>query len=717
MPGVIAVLPKFKFTGPNGQPLANGTVDVYIAGSTTRTNTWQDQALTVLNPNPIVLDSSGECLLWLDSSITYKFVLKNAGGVEQWTVDNVTTSAALSSALQALFAASSGSSAVGFIQAGAGSVAITTEAKLRQIVNIKDKGAAPGKTNAENKAALQAAIADVGAAGGGVIVVDYDICYGLKTADRTTWPDFAGVIVPITVYDCSRGATYGTYPNAYDGAQIRNWFHTPPTTVPGQHDGGTFWLRADWAPYLCMSHDAQYAAPGHPSRTAFDHRRQALATHVKGIATNQFGQGTNVGAGWTDEEMSNIHFQKFAAPFDTIGDFSWLLGERKTSYISYGGGRGFPSAHHHFEPSFGSPANYLAMFQNPYSGTVTLCLRNSVGLADDVEIKNEDGSFVVVIPDQGEALRVSAANRYVGLGDAPSYRLDVIENRTANYIQRTRNSSTSGGSLHLWQSATTAGGTWNALNILSDNGSNLLFQFSGNGSAYADGSFIGGGADRADMFAWLDGNPQGRAGHKKEVGSNRVGHSVVLVGDKIRLALPGEVPIGIVSLTYDSLGNAAPANWAGKYIKDDFGQYLMEPCQVVTWTERVKMADAVEGVEPSIHPQEVRNQDGSIRILERLDPGRPAQPERWEEVPHSYLADQVPDGVTVPCDATYTDSQRRKVNPAFDPDAAYVSREHRKEWDAVGMLGRIPMHKGQPVAPSWVKLRDISDSVEEWLVR
>ena len=41
----------------------------------------------------------------------------------------------------------------------------------------------------------------------------------------------------------------------------------------------------------------------------------------------------------------------------------------------------------------------------------------------------------------------------------------------------------------------------------------------------------------------------------------------------------------------------------------------------------------------------------------------------------------------------------------------------REEWDAVGLLGQLRMKKGQKTGTNWIKMRDISDTVEEWLVR
>lgn len=112
MPGVIAQIPKFQFSA-NGVPMVGGSITAFIAGTTTPTTTWQDYALSIANTNPVVLDSRGECMLWLDPSIVYKFILKNAQGVVQWTQDNITNPAALTNALRAELISSSGASLVG----------------------------------------------------------------------------------------------------------------------------------------------------------------------------------------------------------------------------------------------------------------------------------------------------------------------------------------------------------------------------------------------------------------------------------------------------------------------------------------------------------------------------------------------------------------------------------------------------------------------------
>lgn len=161
-------------------------------------------------------------------------------------------------------------------------------------------------------------------------------------------------------------------------------------------------------------------------------------------------------------------------------------------------------------------------------------------------------------------------------------------------------------------------------------GGDFEFVLRGDGQAYADQSWNGGGADYAEYFEWEDGNPNAE---------DRRGYPVALVGNKIKIAEDGDTIIGIVSAAPVVLGDAAWNHWSGKYLKDEFGGYLLD-------------------------------ENGS-----------------------------------------------RQLNPDYDPTQPYVPREDRPEWSPIGLMGKLRLRKGQPVAANWLKLRDISATVEEWLVR
>lgn len=75
----------------SGAALSGGLIYTYSAGTTTPLATYQDSAGSVLNSNPIVLDSAGRVSseIWLTAGSVYKFVLKTSAGVTVWTMDNL----------------------------------------------------------------------------------------------------------------------------------------------------------------------------------------------------------------------------------------------------------------------------------------------------------------------------------------------------------------------------------------------------------------------------------------------------------------------------------------------------------------------------------------------------------------------------------------------------------------------------------------------------
>ena len=83
----------------------------------------------------------------------------------------------------------------------------------------------------------------------------------------------------------------------------------------------------------------------------------------------------------------------------------------------------------------------------------------------------------------------------------------------------------------------------------------------------------------------------------------------------------------------------------------------------------------------------------------------------------SYETDKIPEDVEVPSDATVKTLQRKKLNSDYDKSKEYKPRSERDEWVIIGMLGQIQVEKGQKTGTNWIKMRDISDTVEEWLVR
>lgn len=76
----------------NGTPLAGGTINTYLAGTTTNVATYTTSAGNIAHTNPIVLDAAGRVPsgeIWLLFNTLYKFVVKDATGALIGTYDNI----------------------------------------------------------------------------------------------------------------------------------------------------------------------------------------------------------------------------------------------------------------------------------------------------------------------------------------------------------------------------------------------------------------------------------------------------------------------------------------------------------------------------------------------------------------------------------------------------------------------------------------------------
>lgn len=247
---------------------------------------------------------------------------------------------------------------------------------------------------------------------------------------------------------------------------------------------------------------------------------------------------------------------------------------------------------------------------------------------------------------------------------------------TVGYFTSSNSSFT--GTIMYMDTPAASGTGWTFLRLRSDTGgtADLKVRIAGDGSIRADGSLTSPAADYAEYFEWEDGNPDSE---------DRRGITVTIADGKIRPAAEGDVIVGVVSSRPVVVGDAAPNNWSKKYLTDDYGCPVYEDREVWSWKA----------------------------LVDEGEPGVPA----FREKEFSFFDDQVPEGVDVPSGKTVTVVPRRILNPEFDKDAEYVPRDERPEWAPVGLVGKLRVRKGQPVSASWIHLREISPSVDQWLVR
>ncbi len=254
------------------------------------------------------------------------------------------------------------------------------------------------------------------------------------------------------------------------------------------------------------------------------------------------------------------------------------------------------------------------------------------------------------------------------------------------------------------------------------------------GRCYSLGGWHTTNADYAEYFESVDGS---------EI---PVGTSVTLTKDaKIGPAKKGDVPIGIITTNSAIVGNSYK-EWPKKYLRDEFGNQIMEEYkEEVMIPKKEKIKKERKKVEKKTITEEVTRTEIVLEkgkyiqkeISESI--AREIEEPLFEEVDvYDATGKQVIGKHKVPVMETYekeidvldengepvlvgsgefVTKERPKLNTEYDESQEYVSREQRQEWNCVGLLGQLPLRKGQPVAPTWIKIKDISEKVEMWLVR
>ncbi len=111
---------------------------------------------------------------------------------------------------------------------------------------------------------------------------------------------------------------------------------------------------------------------------------------------------------------------------------------------------------------------------------------------------------------------------------------------------------------------------------------------------------------------------------------DRRGMFVTLDGEKIKLANAGDFIVGVVSSMAAFIGNTSSEQWQGRYLQDVFGDWVQEEVEI---------------------------------------------PEKTDEVT----------GEVIPAHTVV----QYALNPEYDATQEYVSRQFRKEWSPIGMLGQV----------------------------
>ena len=208
------------------------------------------------------------------------------------------------------------------------------------------------------------------------------------------------------------------------------------------------------------------------------------------------------------------------------------------------------------------------------------------------------------------------------------------------------------------------------------------------------------GADYAEYFEWSDGNSNNE---------DRAGYSVVLKdGDKIGIATAGDSPssiIGVISAAPAIVGDGQDLSWRGKWKKDEFGREITTPVQYLVWNhgyEEDENGNKVPVKQPDpTHQESMESADSQGEVGPKLN-----------KMIAEGLVPQFAIDNNIIMNAT-----RRVYDPSYDETKKYVPREFRQEWSPVGLVGKLIVRKGQVVGDRWIKMKDINDQLELWMVR
>jgi len=165
------------------------------------------------------------------------------------------------------------------------------------------------------------------------------------------------------------------------------------------------------------------------------------------------------------------------------------------------------------------------------------------------------------------------------------------------------------------------------------------------------------------------------------------------------------------------IGNAQAIEWKDKYETTEYGEIILEDFTWTKWIEELTRAEYDKVAQNPDVPTHIVKGSEAIPAKEDVEAVDAVEDKYYRE--HKYHTDKIPSDLTAPDDAEVFKNwkQRNVINSNYDESKEYIPREERDEWNVVGLLGQIQMLKGQPTASNWIKMSDISDTVEMWFVK
>ncbi len=252
--------------------------------------------------------------------------------------------------------------------------------------------------------------------------------------------------------------------------------------------------------------------------------------------------------------------------------------------------------------------------------------------------------------------------------------------------------------------ARTTDNTDRVFGVDSGGGVTIKFESQGNGR-FDGGADVGAASDYAEYFEWVDGNTSN---------ADRRGVTVVLDGEKIRPATSSDDTskiIGVVSANPAVVGDSAWSEWQLAHLKDAYGCWVTKDEEFLVCNKFGTFTDTDGVKKPNPQPDiNDYNRDADYQVL-------------VSEIEAEKAKGNVPQAA-IDQNLRVTKASRT-YNPDYDKTRDYVPRSLRKEWDAIGLMGKLVVRRGQPIGANWILMKsnvgtDPNDSniiLDKYLVR
>lgn len=213
----------------------------------------------------------------------------------------------------------------------------------------------------------------------------------------------------------------------------------------------------------------------------------------------------------------------------------------------------------------------------------------------------------------------------------------------------------------------------NAVTDVEENGKPGIevFRVDGKGDVFTRNSYVSNKTGYAEVFEWADGN------HKKE---DRVGFTVALDDNgQIIVANEGDKVIGVVTDGAAIVGNAG-WTYTNTYLTAENKTPKKQLVKIVEWIDEVGI----------LHSHYEHTLDSNFALPENAI---------------IYESEENGDSFNVPF-----------INAEHDRTREFEPRLNRG-WTTVTIVGKVAVWKGQYMSPNWIKVRDLNDDLEEWILK